>query len=54
MQNTYIGIQDTDLMLYVTADDTTSSCGGTTLAHAGPCAYDQYGIYYIYSMTIST
>ena len=38
----YPGIKDTDLMLYVTALS-TSSCSGSVLAHAGPCAYDQYG-----------
>ena len=37
-----IGILDADLILYVTAY-ATSSCGGTTLAHAGPCVNDQYG-----------
>ena len=30
-------------MLYITANESSSSCGGSTLAHAGPCAYDQYG-----------
>eukprot|EP01084_Bolivina_argentea_P144858 254053_1 len=37
------GISKTDLVLYVTNYATTSCSGGTTLAHAGPCAYDQYG-----------
>ena len=30
-------------MLYVSADDTTSSCASGASAHAGPCYYDQYG-----------
>ena len=30
-------------MLYITANESSPSCGGSTLARAGPCAYDQYG-----------
>merc|ERR1719242_1588726 len=30
-------------MLYVSADDSTSSCEAGASAHAGPCYYDQYG-----------
>ena len=30
-------------MLYITADNSSTNCKGSTLAHAGPCAQDQYG-----------
>eukprot|EP01084_Bolivina_argentea_P253787 426442_1 len=37
------GIINTDLVLYVSANDNTASCKSTALAHAGPCTFDQYG-----------
>eukprot|EP01084_Bolivina_argentea_P279140 477178_1 len=37
------GIMDTDLILYVSADGTTTSCQSGAVAHAGPCYQDQYG-----------
>eukprot|EP01084_Bolivina_argentea_P165405 287356_1 len=37
-----VGIANTDLVLYISYYD-TNSCGGSTLAHAGTCGYDQYG-----------
>lgn len=37
-----VGVQDTDLMIYVSFYDTLY-CQYNVLAHAGPCAFDQYG-----------
>eukprot|EP01083_Nonionella_stella_P165049 548107_1 len=38
-----LGIADTDLVLYVTANESSAYCTPGTLAHAGPCFVDQYG-----------
>jgi len=38
------GYADTDIIIYVSANSDTGSCasGGSTIAYAGACAYDQY------------
>ena len=50
----YLGIADTDLIVYVSYDDSTSLCQLGVSAHAGPCNLDQYGRPYTSQMNICT